>query len=159
MQIVKYLGAGVVWIGLCSGTLADTSGLWTPSSGVPTQGGYHSGIQLAQATVDQTTPAPVQYVTWTDPTERAFTVSVPRDWTIAGGLSYTGSLEPHLTVIATSPDGHIRAFINDPDILPLESPTQRPRCSDLPKARYRTISAGPSGSPVTCRGPTTPRRT
>jgi hypothetical protein len=66
-----------------------------------------------------TAPALVE---WTDPTEHAFTVKVPQGWKINGGTKWQGPITPRGYVIAESPDGKIRAFLDDPDVIGRQVP-------------------------------------
>src|SRR5438093_12032445 len=66
-----------------------------------------------------TVPALVE---WTDPTEHAFTVKVPQAWKINGGTKWQGPITPRGYVIAESPNGKIRVFLDDPDIIARQVP-------------------------------------
>jgi hypothetical protein len=59
---------------------------------------------------------------WSDPTERAFTVNVPAGWRINGGTHRIAPIDARSFVSAESPDGKIRVFVNDPDVLPRQEP-------------------------------------
>jgi hypothetical protein len=59
---------------------------------------------------------------WSDPTERAFSVNVPAGWRIAGGTHRIAPIDARSYVTAESPDGKIRVFVNDPDVLPRQEP-------------------------------------
>jgi hypothetical protein len=57
-----------------------------------------------------------------DPNEGAFTVNVPRDWKISGGASRRAAVDIRQVVRATSPDGNIEIFLDDPNIVPRQVP-------------------------------------
>ena len=61
-------------------------------------------------------------VLWSDPTEHAFTVQAPVGWRITGGTHRIAPTDARLYVRAESPDGKIRVWINDPDVLPRQEP-------------------------------------
>jgi len=57
-----------------------------------------------------------------DPNEGAFTVNVPRDWKVSGGASRRAAVDIRHVVHATSPDGNIEIFLDDPNIVPRQVP-------------------------------------
>jgi hypothetical protein len=59
---------------------------------------------------------PSSYVQWQDPSEGAFSVSLPRGWNLSGGTVRTTRIEPHYVVRAQSPDGGVLMFMDDPRI-------------------------------------------
>jgi hypothetical protein len=63
-----------------------------------------------------------QMVRWSDPTERAFTVSVPTGWRITGGTHRNAPIDARNYVDAESPDGKIKVWVNDPSVLPRQEP-------------------------------------
>jgi hypothetical protein len=63
-------------------------------------------------------PSSPRLVAWTDPTEHAFTVNVPRGWRITGGTHRNSPTDARSYVSAESPDGKIKVWIDDPNILP-----------------------------------------
>ena len=62
-----------------------------------------------------------QMTRWTDPTERAFTVSVPAGWRITGGTHRNAPIDARNYVVAESPDGKIKVWVNDPRCCPGKS--------------------------------------
>ena len=56
---------------------------------------------------------PMQFQTWTDPTERAFTVQVPKGWKAEGGINRRYLRLLCESVTATSPDGGVMAVIGN----------------------------------------------
>jgi len=63
-----------------------------------------------------------QMVRWPDPTEHAFTVNVPGGWRITGGTHRIAPIEARNYVVAESPDGKIKVWVDDPMILPRQEP-------------------------------------
>ncbi|MGA2349264.1 MAG: hypothetical protein ABSF70_02430 [Terracidiphilus sp.] len=56
------------------------------------------------------------FVRWQDPTEGAFSASLPRGWQITGGTQRTTRFEPHYVIRAQSPDSGVQMFMDDPRI-------------------------------------------
>ena len=65
-----------------------------------------------------------EMVAWQDPTERAFIVNVPKGWKVGGGTHRNSKTDARSYVNAESPDGKIRVWVNDPDVLPRQEPHQ-----------------------------------
>jgi hypothetical protein len=67
---------------------------------------------------------PIEFVSWCDPNEGAFTSQVPRDWKVSGGLFRYGATDvrPELTV--ESEDGQVRAMLGDRTIPRFTEPTR-----------------------------------
>lgn len=57
--------------------------------------------------------APVQWIKFQDPFERAFTVDVPRGWTAKGGLFRLGYSDARPMVDLVSPDGRVNIRLGD----------------------------------------------
>jgi hypothetical protein len=72
------------------------------------------------------TPPPVaalpELVPWIDPVEHAFTVDVPKGWTIGGGTHRNAPMDARNFVNAQSPDGKIKVWVDDPNVLPHQEP-------------------------------------
>lgn len=62
--------------------------------------------------------ADLPFVTWEDPDESAYTVAVPADWTVRGGLERVSSLDARPWLFATSPDEEIILMLGS-DSVPL----------------------------------------
>ena len=83
---------------------------------------------LAAGTVLAAMPAKGDAITpagWTkfaDPVEQAFTVEVPKGWTVRGGLTRKGILDPRPMVDAVSPDGRMNYRLGDASIPPYTTP-------------------------------------
>jgi antitoxin component of MazEF toxin-antitoxin module len=76
---------------------------------------------LAAIAADNVTPV-VVFGQFADPNEGAFTVNVPRDWKVSGGASRRAAVDIRQVVHATSPDGNIEIFLDDPNIVPRQVP-------------------------------------
>jgi hypothetical protein len=61
-----------------------------------------------------------KYVTWVDPTEKAFTVHAPRGWRVEGGIARPSPVLAKARVRVTSPGGEITLFAGNPDPLFVE---------------------------------------
>jgi hypothetical protein len=59
---------------------------------------------------------------WTDPVERAFTLNVPADWVITGGSARRSAVDIRQVVRASSSNGDIQIFLDDPNIIPRQVP-------------------------------------
>jgi len=58
-------------------------------------------------------PPSMEWVTFTDPYEQAFTIEVPKGWTAKGGLYRLGYSDHRQMIDLTSPDGRINVRIGD----------------------------------------------
>ncbi|MGC1462497.1 MAG: hypothetical protein WA802_09875 [Terracidiphilus sp.] len=67
---------------------------------------------------------PNGYLLWQDPSEGAFSVSLPMEWRISGGTVRSTKVEAHYLVRAQSPDGDTKLFMDDPGIQMREVPNQ-----------------------------------
>jgi hypothetical protein len=68
------------------------------------QGGGFMGMGGAPA---------VQWTTFTDPNEHAFSVQVPVGWQVEGGMRRFSSVDTRPAVVARSPDGSMEVFLGD----------------------------------------------
>lgn len=65
----------------------------------------------------QPQPAPaLSYVRWQDPREKAFSLDVPSEWRVAGGMFRFASVDTRSAVEAVSPDGQIRIVLGDAEV-------------------------------------------
>ena len=67
-------------------------------------------------------PVLPQMTPWVDPTEHAFTVKVPAGWRITGGTHRNSPMDARNYVQAESPDGKVKVFVDDPNVLPHQEP-------------------------------------
>lgn len=63
-------------------------------------------------------------VEWRDPAEAAFTVPVPKGWTVEGGLLRFGASDVQTEVVVTSPDRQVVVRLGDSTIPSFDLPTQ-----------------------------------
>lgn len=68
------------------------------------------------------TSSDLQFVLWHDPAENSFTIEVPEGWHVMGGVNWVGPTNAQHFVRAQSPDGAIRVYIGDPEIVPRQVP-------------------------------------
>jgi hypothetical protein len=73
------------------------------------------------------TPQNVAWTSWQDPNEQAFTVEVPKGWTIKGGAFRIGYSDVRPMVDMISPDGKTEVRLGDVAIPPYAIPTRYPR--------------------------------
>lgn len=85
------------------------------------------------------------FMPFRDPREDAFTANVPQGWQVSGGTTRNSAIDPRQSLRATSPDGHIRLFIGDPDLVPREVPN---RLLAYAGVREGQTMQGPWGGPV-----------
>jgi hypothetical protein len=83
-----------------------------------------SGGAMQPASTAAAASAAGGMVTYTDPTEAAFTLSVPQSWTVKGGVQRTNTVIANPWVVATSPDGATSISIGDPSIPGFTLPSQ-----------------------------------
>jgi len=67
--------------------------------------------------------ADVQFVTWVEPREHAFSLEVPAGWRLDGGLNWLGPIDPQAYIVVTSPDAKLRVFVGDPELLTRQVPS------------------------------------
>src|SRR2546429_1686962 len=65
---------------------------------------------------------PVAFVEWTEPKDHAFKVHMPQEWRVAGGVHWTGPIDPAAYVQMQSPDSKMLVFAGDPDLFPRAVP-------------------------------------
>jgi hypothetical protein len=91
------------------------------------------------------TQAVIMFTQWRDPREGGFTLNVPQGWQISGGTVRNSAIDPRQVVRATSPDGRIRVFIGDPNLVPREVPN---RMTAFARLREGQTTQGAWGGPV-----------
>jgi hypothetical protein len=74
------------------------------------------------ATASQADTVKVDFVTWKEPNEGAFTIRVPAGWKTTGGIRRRTPLDIRSAVNIVSPDGSIRLFLGDYDVAPAREP-------------------------------------
>lgn len=65
----------------------------------------------------------VQWVRWKDPKQDAFSVEVPRAWSVTGGTIHRNAVDPRTVIMATSPDGQISITGGDAQVPTFTLPT------------------------------------
>jgi len=73
----------------------------------------------------------LSFVTWREPNEGAFTLSVPQGWKVSGGVRRRTPVDVRTAVNVVSPDGTIRLFIGDYDVPPAREPDQLTRTAGM----------------------------
>ncbi len=68
------------------------------------------------------TAAPTSWVRFQDPSEASFSMEVPRDWVIQGGMYRFGYFDVRATVDMRSPDGNIVLRFDDANVPPYVLP-------------------------------------
>src|SRR5262245_20588634 len=101
MNAVRMIGLAVL-----SSTLILMPGV--PSArGALQIGAIHAAAQVGE---------PIGFVEWVDPTEKSFSVAVPRGWQVSGGTHWIGQTDARAFARVESPDGTLRVFVDDPDV-------------------------------------------
>jgi hypothetical protein len=108
-----WASAAIVALTLISGCKPATSAT-APAAAAPTGGSLWGAS--APAVGGGTT-------TFTDPTENAFTISVPAGWTVKGGIQRASPIVATAYVASASPDGASNIAIGDPSIPPFTLPS------------------------------------
>lgn len=66
----------------------------------------------------------VSYVRWQEPNENAFSVEVPKDWKMEGGLQRAAPTDVRVAVRTSSPDGQVAIQSGDVEIPTFSEPTR-----------------------------------
>ncbi len=90
----------------------------------------------------QQKPKPIQFVKWRDPNEHAFTVQVPENWKVQGGLTRYTATDYRRGVNLISPDNEINVFFMDPSIPFFSIPNQISMMSGMHEGTYYTLMDG-----------------
>ncbi|HEY6763620.1 MAG TPA: hypothetical protein VI386_02515 [Candidatus Sulfotelmatobacter sp.] len=115
---------------------------WLEQLGSVKDDNPHAGIATSTFATPTAISAVPQMIAWQDPSERAFTVNVPRGWRISGGTVRHSPMDARNYVVAQSPDSKIRVWLNDPDVLPRQEP--HPMYASIGWYEGRTVR-GPGG--------------
>lgn len=84
----------------------------------------------------------LQWVTWRDPAEAAFTVPVPRGWHVQGGLQRPNVLAWQPEVVVTSPDGAVSVRMGDGRLELFAVPYALPMVGSLPPGTKPSFAGG-----------------
>lgn len=96
----------------------------------------------------ESAPVSLQYTTWVDPRERAFSIEIPTGWNVQGGTFRGGPTDARTVIVATSPDRSITTIIGDQRIPALAvAPDQMSRMMRVregqvysPNGNYQVLS-------------------
>lgn len=86
----------------------------------------------AQAQAQTQAQAPARWVTFTDPTDQAFSLDVPAGWTVHGGIAHRTGTDLSWFVTAVSPDGAMVLRIGDPQLGLVGLPSGQPKPAPSP---------------------------
>jgi len=64
----------------------------------------------------------LSYVRWQDPRENAFSLDVPSQWRVNGGMFRFASVDTRSAVEAVAPDGQVRIVLGDAEVPPFTEP-------------------------------------
>lgn len=100
-------------------------------------------LQLTGAGENAKAPAPaMRYTAWTDPNERAFSVEVPADWKVSGGLLRRSSTDVTTVFVVQSPDGAVRVNAGDANIPAFAMPNQMLAMAGLGEGSWYNVGYG-----------------
>lgn len=110
------------------------------------------GVAVLLAALSWTTSRPsaatadIRFGTWVEPREHAFSLEVPADWRLEGGVNWLGPIDPQAYVVVTSPDGTLRVFVGDPELLTRQVPsaTTRMQTGAREGQTFRTATGSPA---------------
>ncbi len=101
----------------------------------------------AAAAAPNAAPEAINFVTWREPNEGAYTIRVPQGWKTSGGIRRRTPVDIRSALNVDSPDGVIHLFIGDYDVPPAREPDAATRMAGLREgqiydgtllARYQT---------------------
>src|SRR5690349_20759116 len=78
---------------------------------------------LASPKASEPRTLPISWVSFEDPAEHAFSMKVPKDWKVVGGLYRFGPLDPRVMIDLVSPDGKTNIRYGDAHVPPFAVPT------------------------------------
>jgi len=84
----------------------------------------------------------VQWTTFTDPSEHAFTVEVPAGWQVQGSLRRFSTQDVRSEVVARSPDGSMEVFLGDQSVPFFAMPTQMTQWAGLREGSIYQLGYG-----------------
>lgn len=88
------------------------------------------------------TAGELNFVTWTDPHENAFSVSVPQGWHVIGGGYRLSPVDARHSVVMISPDGLVRGSMGDSMVGAFLQPTQAFSEAGFGEGTYQTLGDG-----------------
>jgi hypothetical protein len=87
-------------------------------------------------------PTAPRYVRWSDPNEGAFSVEVPADWRVEGGVFRFAAVDVRTEFSVTSPDNQIRIMGGGKDIPPFTVPNQMLTFAGFPEGSWYSPGYG-----------------
>ena len=84
----------------------------------------------------------INFVTWTDPHENAFTISIPQGWKAVGGAYRLSSTDIRIGVALGSPDGQIRVLLGDSNLGTFIEPNPAMAYAGLHEGGYYGLGDG-----------------
>ncbi len=84
----------------------------------------------------------LSFVDWSDPHEKAFTVSVPQGWQAIGGGYRLSPVDARYSIFMVSPDGLVRTSMGDSLVGAFLQPTQALSAARLGEGTYQTLADG-----------------
>jgi hypothetical protein len=111
LKLIGCAGSGgvlAILLASCGGVQSNLDEPKTDASETPPETASNSSALSAVPGAEQT-----KWVTWTDPTERAFTIQVPRGWKTTGGINRRYLALLCEKVVTTSPDGGVWVYIGN----------------------------------------------
>jgi len=85
---------------------------------------------------------PITYVTWTDPYEGAYSLSVPQGWKVVGGAHRLAATDVRSGVTLASPDGQIRVILGDTRLGTFIGPTPMMAYAGMREGTYYRLGDG-----------------
>ena len=83
-----------------------------------------------------------KFVTWTDPRENAFTISIPEGWKAVGGAYRLSATDVRIGVVLGSPDGQMRVLLGDSNLGTFIEPNQMMAYAGLREGGYYGLGDG-----------------
>ena len=87
-------------------------------------------------------PAPLRFVTWTDPREGAYTMAVPQGWHVLGGSYRLSATDIRNGAVMISPDSRIRVIVGDSTLGTFTQPNQMLAMAGLREGSYQMLGDG-----------------
>ena len=84
----------------------------------------------------------LNFVSWNDPHEGAFSVGVPRGWQVIGGAYRLSATDVRYGLTMVSPDGQVRVRVSDANIPIYTQPTQMLAAAGLREGGYHMLGDG-----------------
>jgi hypothetical protein len=137
LGLMSFLGTAVM-VGACGNTVTGQA--------ARTADDRSPKAEVWSARTSRQTETAIKFVRWVDPQERSFSVEVPAGWRVEGGVHWLSEIDPQAFVRVQSPDGKVRLFLGDPDLLTRQVPNQWSRMqTGVSEGKvFRTPTGGPA---------------